>query len=270
MTDILRALAAFPIPLILLLAVGVLLGLRRGLGRLLVTVATVMLVAVCLPSVGRLLERPLIAAAPVFDPAHDPRDAAILVPTAGIFPDAAALWWPSSESVLRAVVGRKLHAATGLPLLLIGGSPRGESESEAMVVARAMQLVDSRDNPVPGVFLETAAANSMETAAAAKPILDQLGVHHIVLITSPTHTARMAASLRHLGYTVSIHIDEEAPTMDEPLGALEPFIPSADGLWRSTGAVHEYLGIVWYLLNGYLTVSDLKLGMPAHRAGEAE
>lgn len=270
MTEIARALATFPIPLILLLALGVLIGRSQFLGRLFVTLATVMLIAVCLPSVGRMLERPLIGSAPIFDPESEAGDAAILVPTGGIYPDAAGTWWPASESVLRTAVGRKLRATTGLSLLLIGGRPRGETVSEAMVVARAMDLVDGNGTPVPGVFLETAAENSVETAAAAKPILDQLGVQHVVLITSPTHTARMSASLRHLGYQVSVHIDHDTPKLVEPLGAHEPFVPSLGGLLRSSRAVHEYVGIVWYLLNGYFTVSDLRQGAPVERAGEAE
>jgi len=273
MTDILRALSTVPIPLILLLAVGVLFYRRRFFGRGLVTAATVALLAMCLPVIGRLLEAPLIAAASVYDASQNAQDAnatAIVVPTAGIFADPAGFWWPASESVARAVAGRKLHAATGLPMLLIGGSPRGEAESEAMVVARATGLVDTDGTLLPDVYLETAAQNSTETAAAAQPILDRLGAEHVVLVTSPTHTARMSASLRHLGYEVSIHIDEDTPMLVEPLGVLEPYIPSADGLSRSKGAIHEYLGILWYLLNGYLTVADLRFNGPASKIQEAE
>jgi len=270
MTEILRALSTVPIPLILVLVLGVLLGRRRRLGRILVIGATVALLAVCLPVVGRLLEAPLIAAAPIYDVSKNSNDAAIVVPTAGIFADASGTWWPASESIVRAVVGRKLHTTTGLPLLLIGGSPRGEAESEALVVARATGLVDANDRPVTGIYVETAAQNSTETAAAAQPILDRLGVKHVVLITSPTHTVRMSASLRHVGYSVSVHVDDDAPALVAPLGTLEPYLPSADGLSRSTGAVHEYLGILWYLLNGYLTVADLKLSATAGQVGEAE
>lgn len=258
MADILRALATIPIPLVLVLMLGILVWRRRILSRMLITAATLVLFALCLPVTGRLLERPLHDTVALFDPAGDLRNAAIMVPTAGIFADAAGVLWPSSTSIVRAVSGRELAAATHLPLVLIGGSPRGERKSEAFVVARAVGLLDPGGAPRSDVFVEAAAKNSAETAAAAKPILDGLGADHVVLVTSPTHITRMAASLRHLGYRVSAHVARGTPASVQPLGALEPIIPSADGLSRSAGAVHEYLGLLWYLFKGHFTVSDLK------------
>ena len=270
MIDIVRALAALPIPLVLLSVVGALVWRRRALSRVLMTTAAIALLALCLPVTGRLLESPLINAAPIIDLFEDNRDAAIMVPMAGIFADATGVLWPSSASVVRAISALEVSAATGSPLILIGGSPLGEAESEAMVVARAVDLVGPDDTPRTGIYLETAARNSLETAAAAKLILDRLGAIHVILVTSPTHVARMAASLRHLGYRVSVHLARGTPAPIQPLGAAEPFIPSADGLSRSAGAVHEYLGLLWYLLQGYLTVSDLIGTAPAGHLGEAE
>lgn len=257
MEHILRTLATLPIPLILVLGIGILVWRRRILSRVLITAATLVLLALSLPMTGRLLEAPLINAAPVLDSVEDLGAAVILVPTGGIFADSTGVWWPSSASIVRAVAAVELRAATGSPLLLIGGSPRGEADSEALVVARAVGLVGPDDAPRDGIILETAARNSAETAAAARPILDRLGADRVILVTSPTHVARMAASLRHLGYPVSIHVARGKRAPIQPLGALEPFVPSAGGLSRSARAVHEYLGLLWYLLNGQLTVADI-------------
>ena len=270
MIDLVRALAEVPIPLVLILVVGVLLWRWPALSRLLITTATIALLALCLPVTGRLLQAPLIAAAPVFVSSGAIQDAAILVPTGGIYADATGVWWPSSTSIVRAVSGHELSTVTGLPLVMIGGSPRGEAESEAMVVARAVDLVGPDNKPRPGIFLETAARNSSETAAAAKPLLDRLGATHVILVTSPTHVARMAASLRHLGYRVSVHLARGTPTPIQPLGAAEPFIPSAAGLSLSAGAIHEYLGLLWYLLEGHVTVTDLRSRVLAGPTGEAQ
>ncbi len=261
--ELFRALATVPIPLVLLLIIGVLFWRRPILGRFLVTVTAFALLALCLPVVGRWLEAPLTSAAPLYDASIPDPNTAILVPTAGIFSDATGDWWAASEGIIRAAAGRKFHETTGMPLLIVGGRPTGETESEAAVTAQAVGLVTSVGQPVTGVYIETAARNSTETAAAAHPILDQLGIEHVVLITAPTHVARMAASLRHYGYRVSAHLERHAVVPDEPLGALAPYIPSGDGLSRSTGAAREYVGIVWYLLRGYLTVSDLRQTPPA-------
>jgi hypothetical protein len=45
-----------------------------------------------------------------------------------------------------------------------------------------------------------------------------------------------------------------------PLGAAEAYVPSAKGLALSAAAVREYVAIVWYLVNGYLQISDLRGG----------
>lgn len=270
LTDIMRALATLPIPLILLLTVGVLFWRRPILGRFLVTVTTFVLLAMCLPGVGRWLEAPLRHAAPSYDASNTDAATVILVPTAGIFADATGVWWPASEGIRRAASGRALKEATGLPLLVAGGSPGGEPVSEAVATARALALLADDDRPVSGVYLETTARNSAETAAAARPILDRLGAEHVVLVTSPTHIARMAASLRRYGYRVSAHISRSKAPSDLPYGAFSPFLPSAGGFFRSIGATREYVGILWYLLKGHLTVSDLRLGSPIAESRGAE
>jgi uncharacterized SAM-binding protein YcdF (DUF218 family) len=155
-----------------------------------------------------------------------------------------------------------LQAETGLPLVLIGGSPRGEAESEAVVVARASGLVWSDSIPKSGIHLETSAMNSAETAASARRILDDLGADHIILVTSPTHIARMAASLRHFGIDVSALPARATQASVSPRDAVSPFVPSGKGFSRSARAAYEYVGIMWYVLTEKITWSDLKFGGP--------
>ncbi len=259
MLEAAKDLLTLPIPLIGLLVVGVLVWRRRALSRVLVGIATLGLVGFSLPITADQLERPLTEVAPQYRPGASPEPAAILVPTAGIFADSTGAWWASSTSIVRAVAGRELQRQTGLPLLLVGGSPLGESESEAAVVARAVGLVAGFEpTETPPVLLESAARNSAETAQAAKQILERLGGNHVVLVTSPTHTARMAASLRRLGIEVSVATARRPPSLSQPFGRFQRFVPSAGGLNRSAGAVREYIGIVWYLFRGRFDFSDLR------------
>ena len=261
MRELAETLVTLPIPLIAVLVLGLMAWRRRRLSLILIGSATAALVGLSMPVVASLLERPLVAAAPAFDAAGDPPTAAIVVPTAGIYEDPAGGWWSSASSIRRAVAARKLQHDTGLPLLLIGGSPEGEDESEAMTVARQVGLIGrANGNAEPPVYMETGARNSAETALAAKLLLERLGGNRVVLVTTPSHIARMAASLRRAGLEVSAHPARAPAKRRRPLGAAEAYVPSAKGLALSTAAVREYVAIVWYLANGYLQISDLRGG----------
>jgi len=260
MKDALEALLTLPVPLIVLLVLGLLLGRRSALGRGLVGLAALALVAFSLPLTADWLERPLAAAAPRFEAGGATAADMILVPTAGIYADPDGGWWPSAESVRRAVAGRALQRETGLPLVLIGGSPDGESESEALTVAREVGLLENGADVgagPPPVLLETAARDSFETARAAALIAGRLGAERVVLVTAPTHVARMAAALRAAGLAVSAAPSRGGAAAAGPFGRFAPLVPSVAGLARCRAAAHEYLGILWYLLNGRFALSDL-------------
>jgi uncharacterized SAM-binding protein YcdF (DUF218 family) len=254
MREIAETLTTLPMPILVLLLIGLVMWSRRGMSFVLMGGATVAFLGLSMPMTAAWLERPLSDAAPRFDP-EAVRDAvAIVVPTAGVFADSQGGWWPSSGSVRRAVAGQALAERTGLPMVLIGGSPRGEAESEAVSVASQLGLTG------PMVLVETDANNSSETATAARTMADRLGGSHVVLVTSPAHVARMAASLRHAGLEVSAHASAPILPPRQPLGALAPYLPSAEGLSHSRAVMHEYIGILWYLLNGDIAMADLELG----------
>ena len=260
--ELAETLITLPVPLIALLVLGLLAWRRRRLSFALIALSALGLVGFSLPITTDLLEAPLESAAPAFDAAAADRQAqaeVILVPTAGIFADSEGSWWASSQSVMRAVAGRKLQDSSGLPLVLIGGSPEDEAESEAVTVARQVGLIGRADGARrPPVFMETAARNSAETARAAKLILGRLGARRVVLVTEPAHVARMAASLRHNGLEVLALAARAAAPPRRPLGALTGFVPSAGGLNRSAKAVREYVAILWYLAQGHVRLSDLR------------
>ena len=78
----------------------------------------------------------------------------------------------------------------------------------------------------------------------------------MLLVTSPTHIARMAACLRRNGLQVT-SVSTILPRSKADLGVLADFLPSAYGMARSRSAIHEYLAILFYLAQGHIDVSDL-------------
>src|SRR3546814_12604501 len=83
-----------PLPLIGLLMVGLLLGRAQRVGRVLTALGALGLLVCSIPLTGKLLAYPLLR----FEraaPSAPAVPAAILVPTAGAFNDAAEGWWRS-------------------------------------------------------------------------------------------------------------------------------------------------------------------------------
>ncbi len=248
--ELLETLTTIPVPLVLMLVLGLALWRRRRASFVLIGLASLALIALSLPPAARALQRPLAAAAIAHGADGAPAPQAIVVPTAGIFADSEGRWWSSSDGIRRAVAGRRLQIETGLPLILIGGAPLGEGRAEAAVVAGQVGLAGAR------VIVEAEAGNSAETAAAVAKIMDRLGGSQVVLVTSPLHVARMAASLRHAGLGVTIA--SAAPlARPDPLGGLADFVPSAGALAASSAAVREYTAILWYLIEGHFRLIDL-------------
>ena len=250
MRSVVELLIAIPTPLILVVATGLAFWRWRRLSFTLITVGTTLLVTLSLPVVGRFLGGPLAAEATSILDITASNSAAILVPTAGMFQDSNGDWWSTAAGIERAVTGQRLSERLNLPLILSGGAPRGESESEAKVLATQIGLSDIE------VILEKEAKNTYETGEAAARILSVLGGDHVVLVTSPTHIARMAACLRQRGLQVT-SVEAIVPRSKSGLGTVTDFLPSARGMARSRSAIHEYLAILFYLAQGYIEISDL-------------
>jgi len=173
-----------------------------------------------------------------------------LVPTAGMFQYSNVNWWSTAAGIERAITAKRLSARLGLPVIVSGGAPRGEAESEAQVLATQVGFSGVK------VILENDAKNTFETGAVASRILSLLGGDHVLLVTSPTHIARMAACLRRNGLQVT-SVSTILPRSKADLGVLADFLPSAYGMARSRSAIHEYLAILFYLAQGHIDVSDL-------------
>jgi uncharacterized SAM-binding protein YcdF (DUF218 family) len=102
------------------------------------------------------------------------------------------------------------------------------------------------------ILLEKRAPTTYENGVYSKAMLDSLKLPPVViLVTSAMHMPRSVAIFRKLGCTVypaPTDFLEDAPQHGNPVGLL----PSAEALLNSTGALHEYYGIIAYKLLGRL------------------
>jgi uncharacterized SAM-binding protein YcdF (DUF218 family) len=148
---------------------------------------------------------------------------------------------PALIPLARVRYAAQLHRETGLPLLASGGTPDGREESEAVIMARALQ----RDFSVPVKWLEGKSNDTAQNASFSAQILKQAGVLRILLVTDGLHMPRSRAMFEKAGLDVV-----PAPTLFYSRSELLPidFMPSGEGLRRSEYALHEWLGMAWYRL----------------------
>jgi uncharacterized SAM-binding protein YcdF (DUF218 family) len=146
---------------------------------------------------------------------------------------------PSSAALQRIHYAAKLQRETGLPLLVTGGQPDGATESEAAIMAHVLR----DDFSVPVKWIEGASNNTAENAQFSYRQLNAASVHRILLVTDAMHMQRAKLVFEQMGLEVI-----PAPTifMTTMRSTSADFLPHAHWLQKSSYAMHEWLGLVWY------------------------
>jgi len=145
----------------------------------------------------------------------------------------------SDATLIRLRYGARLQREFGLPILVTGGKPLGNSTSEAQQMKSALE----HDFQVPVRWTEDASDNTMENARNSYQTLHKAGISKIYLVTHAWHMPRSAAAFRQAGFDVV-----EAPTAftTRYQTDLLAFIPRAEALRDSKIFVHEVFGLLLY------------------------
>lgn len=145
------------------------------------------------------------------------------------------------ETLERLRYAAKLYRETGKPILTTGGSPLGNSTSEA----EQMKQVLEREFNVPVRWAEGASDNTLENARLSMQVLKQDGIRRIYLVTHAWHMPRAVQAFQAAGFQVV-----PAPTAYTTRYRIDllAFIPSASALLDSRIFLHELIGMFWYRL----------------------
>lgn len=232
-----------PLSLVLLLAAGLLLHRRRPrLAMSLILLSTAALYALSTPWVGGVLQKTLETSAPV-DAETLKTAEAIVVLSGGRRLDAPEYGSdvPTGLTLERLRYAVRLHRATGLPILVTGGSPGGGTLAEG----RILQQVLREDYGIEARWVEDAALTTWDNARLSAPLLRASGIQRIVLVTHAWHLRRATPLFETQGLAVVPAGIQFASTR---LDSVLDVIPTPAGLRDSTFALHEWLGILWYKL----------------------
>src|SRR6056297_2851208 len=168
---------------------------------------------------------------------------------------------PSAETLKRLSFGYRIHRASGLPIISTGGTPLSagagggdrpggkggtedaENSTSVPSAGHAMSryLVALGTDPE-AVYAEKASRNTFENAALVAEKYDH---QMVILVTSAYHMPRSVWIFKQMGFQVV-----PAPTdykIDGDGYNLWSFFPSMDSLHDSYRALHEYVGILYYL-----------------------
>ncbi len=147
----------------------------------------------------------------------------------------------SSETLERLRYAARLHRKTGLPILVTGGQPFGETIDEAALMKRV--LVE--DFKLPVEWVEAKSSNTEENARFAASILKSHGVHRVFLVSHASHLRRAVRAFERAGLGVI-----PAPTGYQKSAAgrngIMAWVPSAQALKQTAAVFREYMGAVWY------------------------
>ncbi|MBI2994181.1 MAG: YdcF family protein [Gammaproteobacteria bacterium] len=151
----------------------------------------------------------------------------------------------SACSLVRLRYAAELAQQSGLPVLISGGNPRGETVPEAEIMGRVMQ----ERLGVVARWLEGRSRNTDENAKFSAKLLMADQVKRVALVTHAIHMRRAARAFRRAGLEVT-----PAPTYYYSVRARAPawaqVLPTTQSLLVSTLALREQFGLLWYILTG--------------------
>jgi len=216
---------------------------RQKTGKVLVTIATVLLGFLSYGAVSDMLARPLEEKYPPirsFENIQDVKWIVILGGGSGVDPGLPLSTYLSEASLVRLSEGVFIHNRLPQTKLVFSG----RSWVEGITPMTEVMVDTVREWGVkPGdIIVETEAKDTKDHPIYVKEIV---GKDRFILVTSAAHMPRAMALFRKHGMEPI-----PAPTdymVKEREGGLTPgvFFPGAEALEKAGIAIHEYLGMMW-------------------------
>lgn len=151
-----------------------------------------------------------------------------------------------NDNIERLLEVRQVLATGRAKVAIVSGGPLGgELRTEADYLARELVLLG-----VPGeqVLVEPKATNTRENATQSKRLLEQLGAHRVLLVTSAFHMPRSVGCFRAVGLEVDV-LPVDYRMRD--VSADPHLLPRGEYFAQSSRAVREWFGRAVYRVVGY-------------------
>jgi uncharacterized SAM-binding protein YcdF (DUF218 family) len=156
----------------------------------------------------------------------------------------------AADTIYRCMHAARIYrAGPPIPLLVSGGKVNGDMPDVSIASLMAdflVQLGVRRED----VIVEGESRTTHENADASAWILRERGIGKIVLVTDAIHLERAARSFRKAGLVVETsgcfyHAGRRS-------WSLTMLIPSPSAAKGTLDACHEWFGLLWYRINGWV------------------
>lgn len=144
----------------------------------------------------------------------------------------------NSRTLERLVAGARVQRATGLPILVSGGTPPASQRPEAALMARTLDELGGSAR-----WVESASADTAENATGTRNALAAHGIRRIVLVTHAYHLPRAVPAFERAGFDV---MAMPAAWLAQPVDTWRAWLPTLSGLETTWTALHERAGLLWY------------------------
>ena len=163
---------------------------------------------------------------------------AVLILGGDVTRDSQNRAMPGPLTLERLRAGVALARSTGLPLAVTGGPAWTGGPSIGQVMADSL----ARDFGLPATWVEVRSADTWENARDSAALLAPFGVHDVLVVTHAWHMRRALLAFRGSGLAA-----RPAPVMLDKQ-TLTSVAPRASAWGQSYFALHEWIGIAWYML----------------------
>jgi uncharacterized SAM-binding protein YcdF (DUF218 family) len=243
-TKLISTLLLPPLSLLLVAALGLWLWHKRPLiARLLLSASVSLLWLLSTPYFAEALLHGLEGEPYVTDTRKPLADAIVVLGGGTYFhaPEYGGKDTVNEDTLQRLRFAAKLYRETLKPILVTGGTPLGNSLSEA----EQMKQVLEHEFNVPVQWAESASDNTLENARLSRQLLKQAGINRIYLVTHAWHMPRAVQVFQAAGFQIV-----PAPTAytTRYQTDLLAFVPNVYALRDSRIYLHELIGMFWYQL----------------------
>ena len=235
------------------LAMGFL-GRSAGLARVLLFVAIIVLWGASTPIFSDYLVLTLERQYPPVAVEETPTADAIVVLGGGVGgpapPRISVDLWDAADRVLHAA---RLYRAGKAPVVLATGGVMPWLGLELPEAASMQTLLEEWGVPGASILLEGASRNTHENAVFSKQLLAEHGLQRVLLVTSALHMRRALATFRTAGIDAVPAATDYTVTFRDWRTVMD-FLPDAWALSRTTDAIQEYIGYVYYQWKGWVKI----------------
>jgi uncharacterized SAM-binding protein YcdF (DUF218 family) len=141
----------------------------------------------------------------------------------------------------RVAFGARLYHIVHLPVLVSGGHIEGSTATLGALMRDELE----QNFAVPVTWNEERSRTTYENAVFSAQLLKPANVTSVLLVTSPAHMPRALWSFEHVGLHA---IPWPTPLTTPKVGHIGAYLPSANALDQTDGALHEILGLIYYRL----------------------